>query len=70
MIATIIKSTLLGLTLGIALAYAGEPEAKRDAQDYTRASGSPSGRATGPRVVAAAEIVTLPKLPLAKGETW
>ena len=35
MLTTIIKSALLGLTLGAALAYAAEPDPIRGAGDYT-----------------------------------
>ena len=71
MLTTIIKSALLGLTLGAALAYATEPDPIRGTGDYTQ--GSPAdqnarSRRVGsavPRAPAASGTVVLPPLPLA-----
>jgi len=73
MLTTIIKSALLGLTLGAALAYAAEPDPIRGAGDYPQDRGSPAdqnarSRRVGsavPRAPAASGTVVLPPLPLA-----
>jgi hypothetical protein len=66
MLATVMKSVLLGLTLGAALAYAAGPDPRpgAGAGDYTR--GRTDGDAASPQVPAPPATMALRPLPLAQ----
>jgi hypothetical protein len=73
MVSTIVKSALLGLTLGAALAYAAEPDPTCGAEYYTRDGGTPPSQdapdkgvgAAGPSEPTPPKTVVLPPLLLA-----